>query len=693
MTACGGIAYGGVLLGIQFFWLLCLAACLRAVSQLRRSRAAWSHGTARFCTSIDALRGHLFAANGLILGRAEFDDRPSLLFAALGLFSRKLRSDTACHRFLAACFGPRWFDRRLIRLGKFVHIGTFAPAGAGKSVSVLVPNLRSYSGSVVVTDPKPELYRLTAEHRRRKFGHAILLFDPCDANGLGRSVRFNPLDMISTRDRDFLDQCREIAELLVHREGTEHEPHWNNSAQFVICAAIVFVCVSSTDATMRNLNSVRELLSSRELYLKMIKKMQATEGYDGVVARLGQTLSWYQDRELNSILSTVTRNLEFLDSPAIAEHVSCTDFDTSLFRQGRATAYLTLPPERLSSLSGLQRLWIGSLLRIQTKGDVGEKHPVLWLLDEIGHLGKIRPLEEAVTLLRGKGIRLWFFFQSIEQVNKCYGDSAKIVLDNLGTKQFFGTTSYDTSDYISKCIGDTTISVRSLNDNRSSSKSHGGSGGDQGNSSSGSGITYSDTGRRLMMPSEVLTLPSETQLVFTQNLPVLACRLIRYYDAREFRRGGTGTRTGLGFSAFAASVLLLCLSGGFAAHVVQKAGPSLSLAASFKRSGITLPTIDFSRWRFRNEDEGPILSPQQVEQWLEQVEQQAEDRKKRKYQAAYEYLNNRLPVPDELHKQVTDAERVRTVNAARLEADRQKQRYYKLHPVEPDPEYNVRMAR
>ena len=32
------------------------------------------------------------------------------------------------------------------------------------------------------------------------------------------------------------------------------------------------------------------------------------------------------------------------------------------------------------------------------------------------HIGKMRPIEDAVTLMHGMGMRLWFFFQSIDQL-------------------------------------------------------------------------------------------------------------------------------------------------------------------------------------------------------------------------------------------------------------------------------------
>src|SRR4051812_4199702 len=57
------------------------------------------------------------------------------------------------------------------------HLITVAPTGAGKGRSVIIPNLLSYDGPVVVTDPKGENFAVTAR-ARRQMGHAVYKLDP-----------------------------------------------------------------------------------------------------------------------------------------------------------------------------------------------------------------------------------------------------------------------------------------------------------------------------------------------------------------------------------------------------------------------------------------------------------------------------------------------------------------------------------
>ena len=118
------------------------------------------------------LAGGLQAERGLILGRVSNAARPTLGQALHWLLSPRVPAEWAV-RSLAACFGSRRASGDFVRIQDYVHLATFAPAGGGKSVSVLYPNLLSFQGNLVVIDPKGELYRTTHQHRQREFGHTI----------------------------------------------------------------------------------------------------------------------------------------------------------------------------------------------------------------------------------------------------------------------------------------------------------------------------------------------------------------------------------------------------------------------------------------------------------------------------------------------------------------------------------------
>jgi len=539
-------------------FFLPFAAYIRRI--FRQGGSLGSHGTARTARESDMLRRGMLGGNGLIMGRVGFSQTPSLVQAFGMLLNPGVASDVACQAVLSVLYKRRWSNERIIRIKDFVHLLTVAPAGAGKSVSVLVPNLLSYQGSCVVTDPKGELWSLTAAHRHGKLGQRVFLLDPF---GVCRSTSaaFNPLDAIDANQPEFLDQCKDLANMLVVRTGEEKDPHWNDMAEIVLTAFIAYVCACEPNKSKRTLETVRKLVSSPVAFTRSISTMKQTEGFHDVISRHGKLLQWMVDRELGSVMTTVQRHTAWMDSPQVAACLSHTTFDPRLLRTGRVTVYFVLPHDKLVTLSALMRTWIGTTLRLSTRGGANERNPVLFLLDEAGHLGHMQALQDAVTLLRGYGIRLWFFFQDLGQLQACYGKHASIMLGNMQTQQYFAINNDDTAEAVSKRIGDATILVDTQNGGGGTSwpTGPGPNGPQPGNRSYSWGWSTSATGRRMFKPEEIRVLPEDLALIFHKNMSVIPARLLRYFDAPEFKNGGDGRQGGMGLACLltmAASVFI-----------------------------------------------------------------------------------------------------------------------------------------
>jgi type IV secretion system protein VirD4 len=550
-----------------FATLIGLAAVVWHQSH-RFTGSRWSHGTAKMASSQDLLRGGMLCDSGLTLGTTELVNRPGRLSATLGLISPLRSGEQACRCFLAAWFGSAWQANRFIRIQKFVHVATFAKTGGGKGVGLIVPNLLSYGLSVVVIDIKGELYKITADHRKRRLKHKIIRLDPLGIAGpVAESACINPLDYIDESSDSFLDQCRELAGQLVVKTGKEQDQHWVESARLVLTAFIAFVCGCESDRSKRTLNTVRMFVSSRVAFANAITIMQQeTAACEGVIARLGNLLTWYVDRELGSVLTTVQRFTEFLDSPSIQRHTASSSFDPRILRSGKVSIYLCLPHDKVESLAPLQRMWISTIMRVIAKDGTGETDSVLFILDEAAHLGRVEAIEQGVTLLRGMGIRLWFAFQSLGQVKEVFGEKASTILDNIGTQQYFCVSSFESAEAISKRVGETTIAIQTFNESFSRSRSVGSSspsGQQPGNVSTSSSRNYSDMARSLIRPEEIMTMDEDMSLLFHNNLPVVATRLIKYYEHPAFRRGGIGKPRRLGLAAGVASACLLVLSVAF----------------------------------------------------------------------------------------------------------------------------------
>jgi type IV secretion system protein VirD4 len=468
-------------------------------------RPPTTHGSAKLGDFHDAKRGGLLAEFGPVLGRAEY---------------------------LAS--GPN--RRLLLRLRNFTHLACFAATGRGKSVGITIPNAYFWPKSLVLLDKNGEVFEATSEYRKQAYGQKQIRLDPHFTRGDGGQF-YNPLDFIDDQSSTFFDDCWALAKLLVFRKGTEHEPHWNDSAELVITAFIAFVCACEKNPAERNLLTVQRLASSPKAFAKAVSVMQQITSHHGVIARLGGLLAWFVDKELSSVATTTNRHLAFLSSPPVARMLSRSSFDPKeLLTQLGATIYICFAADKMDVMPPLNRLLVGSLLHAAARALPAERNEVLFLLDEIGHAGRIDALAEGVTLLRGAGIRLWLIFQSLHQVRDVYGDKAGTLLDNIDTQLYFGINSVETAEALAKRIGQGTITDFSVNKTYSFTQPQNVPFSEKqpGSTSTSTSVTRTQIARSVLFADEITRLPEDVGLLFHRNLPVLPVKLLRYFAEPEF---------------------------------------------------------------------------------------------------------------------------------------------------------------
>lgn len=239
-------------------------------------------------------------------------------------------------------------DKEVLRYRGDGHLVTVAPTRSGKGVSVIIPNLLSYPGSVIVTDPKGENYAVTAR-RRRELGTTVHAFDPFDV--VGGTAAFNPLDVIQPTSVDAIDDARLLADMLVVVEGKEtgEQSFWNEEARALLTGLILYV-VAHEPPERRTLTHLRALLTlPPTLWSEFLTRMSASTAVNGLVARAAARILQKAEKERSGVISSAQSQTHFLDSPRMARvlHQSTVDFAT--LKRGRLSCLVILPPDRLET--------------------------------------------------------------------------------------------------------------------------------------------------------------------------------------------------------------------------------------------------------------------------------------------------------------------------------------------------------
>lgn len=426
------------------------------------------------------------------------------------------------------------------------HIMTVAGSRAGKGVSAIIPNLLTYSGSVVVIDPKGENAEQTAERRGQGrgipaggMGHDVYVIDPFRVANVADEYRagFNPFAALDPDSNSFIDDCDGIADGLVMSEpgkGSAEGDHWINAARMVLRGFIAWVAVSETVRSV-DLNELRRLLflppddtPDSQGFDALLVDMSLSEIAHGIPAEAANTLLGMGSRERGSVLSTVRNNIQFLSSPPMAAALSgnMRSIDLSRWKHGGASVYLCLPAGRLHTHSRFFRLFLNRLLAAVEQDKAVPEIPALILMDEMHVLGRMAALETAAGLLAGYGVRLWSIWQDMSQLKDLYKDRWETFMGNSGILQFFGVNDLTTSKYISERLG--ISSVVSINNSEISEEQV---------SLGFTGKSASIQAAPLLSPDEVgyfFSRQSGNQLIFYPGAdPIFAHRVPYWHEIYE----------------------------------------------------------------------------------------------------------------------------------------------------------------
>jgi type IV secretion system protein VirD4 len=517
----------------QFGGLILIGLAVMFVVAMTRRRYGplTAFGTARWADANDLKEaGMLGGGRGLILGRVMVTGKPPFSKSQRELFSPSVPSKPACEQFIDSLrLGQKpKLHPAFVRLAPAVHTAVFAPTGVGKNVSCVFPFLLATDESAVVVDFKGENYLATAEHRRRRFGHKIVCLDPF-MMVTKHPDTFNPLDVISKDSPWAIDEARSLAEALVVRTGQEHDRHWIDSAEAWISSQLSLV-IRYGEPDDRSLQTVRTLLTSPEKLDMAIKLMCVSDAWDGMLARMGNQLTQFKDKELASTLTTTNRFLRFLDTLAVLKSTKASTFDPRELIGEKFTIYLVLPPEHIRTQSPLLRMWIGSLLRAAVRGGPNRRNFIHFVLDEAASLGHMEALDDAVDKYRSYCVRLQFYFQSLGQLKKCFPDGQDQTLLSNVSQVFFGVNDLSTAEYVSNRLGESTIILQSGGTGSGTSRQDSSRGEGGYSSSSNVNDNWGQHGRKLLKPEEVLALSERVAITFTPKVPPVWTTLVRYYE-------------------------------------------------------------------------------------------------------------------------------------------------------------------
>jgi type IV secretion system protein VirD4 len=391
----------------------------------------------------------------------------------------------------------------------------FGATGSHKTTSFFVPNLltNNIKGSIVVTDPKGELFTLTSGYQKEVCKRKVIKFSPLEPEA---SEKYNLL----TSCRDNMEVL-ELAQALIFNGCLSIElstgkqvggMEWVQMAEPYLSSALLYC--KNLEYPFNTIEFAFQLL----ITLKD-KELDAlftnSKNFDCITQwRIYKSVG-KADRTEGSIKITFATNMKLFVDERINKICSETTFNFKGFRKEPTILYICYPEHKANYISPFIAPFLSKMFNDLIECYNKKSLPITFLCDEAGNIGQIENLANKVSTVRSRKISVNLCLQGLTQLYQVYGrDNAKSILNNLKTKMIFPSISdEDALNYISNLCGEKEIEVISK---------------------SGSNTSYSKTKIQMFSKSDLRCLNDDEFLLVTSNKQPILTKKNLYFKNDKY---------------------------------------------------------------------------------------------------------------------------------------------------------------
>ena len=332
----------------------------------------------------------------------------------------------------------------------------------------LVRILGEAQESMIISDPKAEIYYRTCEALREK-GYEIKIINLREPN-LGHA--WNPLDLpYSFYKEGDIDRAYEfandIAINLTVIDKSQKDAFWDNSAGTLFLGLILLLfkfCFEYNEpdesVNISNVLELRNILfSTSKPQISPIWEYAKTDAF--IESMLIGTVATANDTRAG-ILSVFDQKMRvFLVRPALLDMLSRNDSGYNYITEKPSAIFLLLPDEK-TSYHNLVSLYIKQSYEyliykaqnfVDSNRTLGIR--VNYILDEFSSLPTISDFPAMITAARSRNIRFNLFLQSKKQLFLKYDEECNTIMSNCENWIYLSSRELDFLKELSQLCGET----------------------------------------------------------------------------------------------------------------------------------------------------------------------------------------------------------------------------------------------
>ena len=344
------------------------------------------------------------------------------------------------------------------------HTLVIGATGSGKTKSVVDPlvySLAKAKESMIITDPKGEIYK---EHsnmlRDRGYDIIVLNFREPQHGNCWNPLTL-PYQLYKAGNTDKATELVDDVALNILKDKKAQDPFWENSAADYFSGVALGLFEDAKEDEV-NLNSISYVTTVGEEkcppsnYIKEYFNMKGESSTPYVFA--SNTINSPTETK-GGILSVFRQKIRlFASREQLSEMLSKSDFNMRDIGKKPTAVFMVIHDEK-TTYHALATIFIKQCYEtlIDVAQECGGKLPVRtnFILDEFANMPPLKDVTTMVTAARSRQIRFTFIIQNFAQLNDVYGkEDAETIRSNCGNLIYLLTTELAALEEISKLCGE-----------------------------------------------------------------------------------------------------------------------------------------------------------------------------------------------------------------------------------------------
>jgi len=344
------------------------------------------------------------------------------------------------------------------------HNLVIGSTGSGKTETLVKPmvNLLAKKGeSMIITDPKGELYRYCGSYLKEQGYNIIILNFRDPQNGNAWNPLTLPYRYYKSGDVDKATELLDDVALNILSDAKSKDPFWEKSAAdyFSGLALGLFLDAKENEVNLNSINFMSTIGEERfatSTYIKEYFNLKGESSSPYIFA--SNTINAPKDTQ-GGITSTFRQKIRLFSSrEKLSEMLAYSNFDMRSIGKEKTAIFMIIHDEK-TTYHSLLTIFIKQCY--ETLIDVAKEHGgklpyrTNFILDEFANMPPLKDVDSMVSAARSRDIRFTFIIQNFSQLNDVYGkEVAEIIKGNCGNLIYLISTEMAALEEISKMCGE-----------------------------------------------------------------------------------------------------------------------------------------------------------------------------------------------------------------------------------------------